>query len=78
MKLLLDDGDQHVGGHGAPNLRLHRVGGADKNLDWLNRNPKASAVCCGAEAAERYLDARLIVPADIGVQGRDELVDGGG
>ena len=25
MKLLFDDGDQHVGGHGAPDLRLHRV-----------------------------------------------------
>ena len=25
MKLLLDDDDQHVGGHGAPDLRLHRV-----------------------------------------------------
>ena len=25
MKLLLDDGNEHVGGYGAPNLRLHRV-----------------------------------------------------
>ena len=25
MKLLLDDGDEHVGGHGAPDLRLHGV-----------------------------------------------------
>ena len=34
MKLLLDDGDQHVGGHGAPDLRLHRVlAGAQKALD---------------------------------------------
>ena len=34
MKLLLDDGDQHVGGHGAPDLRLHRVlTGAQKFLD---------------------------------------------
>jgi len=25
MKLLFDDSDQHVGGHGAPDLRLHCV-----------------------------------------------------
>lgn len=25
MKLLFDDGDQHVGGYGTPDLRLHRV-----------------------------------------------------
>ena len=25
MKLLLDDGDEHIGGHGAPDLRLHGV-----------------------------------------------------
>ena len=25
MKLLLDDCDEHVGGHGAPDLRLHSV-----------------------------------------------------
>ena len=34
MKLLLDDGDAHVGGHGAPDLRLHRVlAGAQELLD---------------------------------------------
>ena len=34
MKLLLDDGDEHVGGHGAPDLRLHRVlAGAQEFLD---------------------------------------------
>ena len=34
MKLLFDDGDQHVGGHGAPDLRLHRVlARAHKTLD---------------------------------------------
>lgn len=34
MKLLLDDGDEHVGGHGAPDLRLHRVlAGAQEALD---------------------------------------------
>ena len=34
MKLLLDDSDQHVGGHGAPDLRLHRVlAGAQETLD---------------------------------------------
>ena len=25
MELIFDDGNQHVGGHGAPDLRLHRV-----------------------------------------------------
>ena len=25
LKLFLDNGDQHVGGHGTPDLRLHRV-----------------------------------------------------
>ena len=31
MKLLLDDGDEHVGADGAPDLRLHRVlAGAQK------------------------------------------------
>ena len=25
MKFLFDDGNQHVGGHGAPDLHLHRV-----------------------------------------------------
>ena len=34
MKFLLDDGNQHVSGHGAPDLRLHRVlAGAQKTLD---------------------------------------------
>jgi hypothetical protein len=34
MKLLLDDGDEHVGGDGAPDLRLHRVlAGAQETLD---------------------------------------------
>ena len=34
MKLLFNDSDQHVGGHGAPDLRLHRVlADAQKALD---------------------------------------------
>ena len=34
MKLLLDDGDEHVGADWAPDLRLHRVlAGAQKLLD---------------------------------------------
>jgi len=34
LKLLLDDGDEHVGGHGAPHLRLHGVlAVAEKLLD---------------------------------------------
>ncbi len=34
MKLLLDDGDQHVGGYGTPDLRLHGVlAGAQESLD---------------------------------------------
>ena len=34
MKLVFDDGDQHVGGHGARDLRLHRgLAGAPELLD---------------------------------------------
>jgi hypothetical protein len=34
VKLLFDDGDEHVGGHCAPDLRLHRVfAGAQETLD---------------------------------------------
>jgi len=34
MELLFDDSDQHVGGNGAPDLRLHRVlARAQKTLD---------------------------------------------
>ena len=34
MKLLLDDGDEHVGGDGAPDLCLHGVlAGAQESLD---------------------------------------------
>ena len=34
MKLLSDNGDQHIGGHRAPDLRLHCVlAGAQKTLD---------------------------------------------
>jgi len=34
VKLLLDDGNEHVGGHGAPDLRLHGVlSRAKKSLD---------------------------------------------
>lgn len=33
MELLFDDCDEHVGGHGTPDLRLHRVlAGAQKAL----------------------------------------------
>ena len=34
MQFFFDDSDEHVGGHGAPDLRLHRVlAGAKKFLD---------------------------------------------
>ena len=34
MKLLFNDSDQHIGGHGTPDLRLHRVlARAQKALD---------------------------------------------
>ncbi len=37
MKYLLDDGDEHLGGHGAPDLRLHsaladRLGSMSRRL----------------------------------------------
>ena len=53
-------------------------GGAAENLDWLNSDSQASAVGGGAEAAERDLDPRLVVPADVGVQGCNERIDGRG
>ena len=35
MKFLLDDGNEHIGIHGAPDLRLDRVlAGAQELLDW--------------------------------------------
>ena len=34
LRALLDDGDQHIGRHGDPYLRLHRVlAGAEEGLD---------------------------------------------
>ena len=34
LKLLLDDGDEHIGAYGAPDLRLHRLlAGAQEFLD---------------------------------------------
>lgn len=53
-------------------------GGADKNLDWLNSDPQASAMCDRAEASERDLDPGLVVPADVGIQCCNKLLDGGG
>jgi hypothetical protein len=52
-------------------------GGAAKNLDWFSSDLQASAVCGGAEAAERDLDPRLVT-SGCRAQGRYELVDGGG
>ena len=34
MQLLFDNRNQHIGGHGTPDLRLHRIlAGAQKTLD---------------------------------------------
>ena len=41
MKHSLDNGDQHVSGHGAPDLRLHRVlAGAEKSLNPTREHRK--------------------------------------
>ena len=50
-------------------------GGAAKNLDWLSRDSESPSVLDWAAAAQRDLDPCLVVPADVGVQGRDELLD---
>lgn len=47
-------------------------------MDWLSSDSKVPAVLDGASEAQRDLDPRLVVPADIGVHGGDELFDGGG
>ena len=49
------------------------VGGAAENLDWLNGQTEAPAVLDRTTEAQRDFDPRLVVPADVGVQGRDEL-----
>ena len=57
MKLLFDDGNEHVGRHGAPDLRLHRIlAGAQKALD--------------AQVLLDPLEEQLDLPA-IFVQGRN-------
>lgn len=50
-------------------------GGAAEILDWLSSNPQVPPMLDGAAGAQRDLDPRLVVPADAGVQHRDELID---
>jgi len=55
-----------------------KYGGADKNLDWLCRKSEAVSVFEGTEGAKRELDSLFVVPADVGVNGLDELLNGCG
>ena len=55
-----------------------RFGRAAKNLDWLSSDPQAPAVPGGAAESKRDLGPRVVVSADVGVHGRDELLDGRG
>jgi hypothetical protein len=45
-------------------------------LDWVDGDPKRFAMLHGAERSEGDLAASLVVPPDVGVELRDELVDG--
>ena len=49
-----------------------------KSLDWLCSDSQAPAVLDRAAGAQRDFNPRLIVPTHIGIQGSDELLDGGG
>ena len=55
-----------------------RFGGAAKNLDWLSSDPQAPALPGGAAEPKRDLDPRVVAPANVGVHGRDEILDGRG
>ena len=55
-----------------------RKGGAAEILDGLSSEPDISTMLDGAAGTQRDLDPRLVVPADVEVQSRHELVDGRG
>ena len=52
------------------------AGDAAKNLDCLRHEPQASSVVDGTARAQGHFDPLLVVPADVRVQGLDELLDG--
>jgi hypothetical protein len=60
-----------------PNYRgVKIVTGADKILDWLRHDSKAFPVFKWAERAERNLDPGCVVPADVGVEDFNEVING--
>lgn len=53
-------------------------GDAAENLDLLSSDPQASAMFERTARAQRDLDPGLVIPADVAVQRRGELLDGRG
>lgn len=45
-------------------------------MDWLCSDPQAPTVLGGAAESERSFDPRIVVPADVRVQGRNKFLDG--
>jgi len=54
------------------------AGGAAEILDGSSSEPETPTVLDGAAGAQRDLDPRFVVPADVGIQRRDELLNGRG
>jgi hypothetical protein len=54
------------------------LGGADKNLDWLCRKSEALSAFDRTERTKGNLDSLLVVPADVGVNCLNELLNGCG
>ena len=53
-------------------------GDADDFLDWLDSQTEGPSMLEGTAEAQGELDSLLVVPADVGVQGGNELFDAGG
>lgn len=51
-------------------------GGAAKNLDWLCHDSRTFPVFKWAEGAGRDLDPGCVVPADVRVEGFNEVING--
>ena len=56
-------------------LTLSLSGDTAENLDCLNSESEVPAVLDGTAEAQRDLVPRFVIPADVGVDGRDELFD---
>lgn len=49
-----------------------------KTWTWLSRNSESLSVFDGGERAKRDLDPLLVVPADVGINYLNELLNGHG